>query len=298
MNPLMKYPVFVTDQVLTADNLNEVVEYLNRQNLSTRRNLIGTGVACGLEVRSDLKTVVHISCGSGVTSMGHLIHIPQLELTHYRKYSDQGGTPYAPFLKNDGTQFDLWELLTGTEFLEADDPSNDKIIDGNSAFELKEMAVVLFLELIDKDLDNCIDEGCDDKGIARIFKLRKLLIRKNDLIKIIRKSVSGPSATSPLSEAELFSMATPACSLDQVKAHRLHYHLSDLSGLNLAQINSLDKLYASYEAILKKDVPEISQALSESYTLYEDELSAFIPVEILSRALIPPQLRAIRFTSS
>ncbi len=44
------YPEFVADQVLTADHLNELFDYLDEQDRLTRRCLIGIGIVCGLEV--------------------------------------------------------------------------------------------------------------------------------------------------------------------------------------------------------------------------------------------------------
>ena len=43
------YPVFEANQVLTNAHLNDLFEYLDEQTRLTRANLIGIGIACGLE---------------------------------------------------------------------------------------------------------------------------------------------------------------------------------------------------------------------------------------------------------
>ncbi|MDB4582351.1 hypothetical protein N9164_04300 [Draconibacterium sp.] len=274
MNPLIKYPVFVPEQVLTADSLNTVVEYLNEQNLSTRRNLIGIGIVCGLDVSSDLKKYVKISCGSGVTSLGLLINIPEQNTLYYRKFKDMAKPPYEKFIDKNDKQYKLWELLTEKEYKEADDPVNDKKLEDTSEFKLKNLAVLLYLEKIDKDLDNCIDEGCDEKGILRLFNLRKLLIKKTDLVKIIGndKIFNTAERVAAVREQEIFEELHPACALPEVVTHRLNYNLSDLTSLGLSNINSWAKLKKAFLDVVQTDIVKIGEALYKSYNLYKDEL--------------------------
>src|SRR4029450_9643723 len=100
MNPTeVIYPVFEANQVLTNEHLNDLFEYLDEQTRLTRSNLIGIGIACGLEVAFEEPGTVHLSSGCGVTSQGYLIVEPKdLDLAFVRSYTlPEGG--YPPFVK-------------------------------------------------------------------------------------------------------------------------------------------------------------------------------------------------------
>ena len=86
MNPTeVTYPVFEANQVLTNAHLNDLFEYLDEQTRLTRSNLIGIGIACGLEVTFEAPGTVHLSKGCGVTSQGYLIVEPtDLDLAFVR----------------------------------------------------------------------------------------------------------------------------------------------------------------------------------------------------------------------
>src|SRR5262245_39986219 len=116
MNPTeVTYPVFEANQVLTNAHLNDLFEYLDEQTRLTRSNLIGIGIACGLEVAFEAPGTVHLSKGCGVTSQGYLIVEPtDLDLAFVRSYKLPIECGYPPFIEpgaNPAVQFDLWELF-------------------------------------------------------------------------------------------------------------------------------------------------------------------------------------------
>ncbi|BAY29889.1 hypothetical protein NIES2107_17330 [Nostoc carneum NIES-2107] len=90
MNTIIKnisYPIFTPNQVLTKDDLNQVVNYLDGQNRLTRAYLIGTGIVWGMDLSStfdNTKAQIQISAGCGITSEGYLISVPITILTHYK----------------------------------------------------------------------------------------------------------------------------------------------------------------------------------------------------------------------
>src|SRR5438045_785733 len=86
MTTYSSYPFFVADQVLMADHLNEIVEYLDVQERLTRNRLIGIGIVCGLELRVT-PSKIDISKGCGVTSEGYLITLEDSSYTHYKPYA-------------------------------------------------------------------------------------------------------------------------------------------------------------------------------------------------------------------
>jgi hypothetical protein len=175
------YPVFEANQVLTNAHLNELFEYLDEQDRLTRANLIGIGIACGLEVEFEAPGTVHLSKGCGVTSEGYLIVEPEdLELITVRPYQLPIEYGYPPFVDSGPPveQYHLWEL-----FDDEDVPGGEPL--DTSGLVLEEMAVVLFLELRKDGLRNCSPNNCDDRGAEVTATVRRLLIDVADLHAVI-----------------------------------------------------------------------------------------------------------------
>ncbi len=179
----LTYPLFEANQVLTPGQLNDLVEYLDEQQRLTRANLIGIGVACGLEVGFDSSAAtISLSKGVGVTSEGYLIVEPaDVTLAHRRPYTLPKEYGYPPFLvpgSKPPEQFDVWELL------ETSGPGTTSLDDVPEA-ELAAQAVVLFLELRKDGLRNCSPNSCDDLGAQITGTVRRLLIGRDDLVRMI-----------------------------------------------------------------------------------------------------------------
>ncbi|MDJ0774878.1 MAG: hypothetical protein QNJ49_15865, partial [Mastigocoleus sp. MO_167.B18] len=90
------YPIFLPNQVLRNNDLNQLVEYLDSQNHLTRTHLIGMGIVAGMEVSSiytennanlntKLTAKIYVSPGCGMTSEGNVIDFTsKIQLTHYQ----------------------------------------------------------------------------------------------------------------------------------------------------------------------------------------------------------------------
>lgn len=168
------YPHFVADQVLTANHLNELFNYLDDQERLTRNHLIGIGIVCGLELSSS-NTQIIISKGCGVTSDGYLIiQDTAATYTHYRNYTISNDlkdtTPYNQFIPPASLQ-----LLTGVT-----DAGTDKPLAG-APINRQDYAVVLLLEKKTTDLKNCTTNDCDDKGEKVELVVKPLLVLKSKL---------------------------------------------------------------------------------------------------------------------
>lgn len=188
-NP-MEYIVFEPDQVLTNDHLNETFNYLDQQNRWTRNKLIGIGIVCGFEIVLNTG-VIEVTKGCGVTSQGYLITQNTSRYTYFLPYAaidvpndlpfiyDKGDLPfYKPFC----TGRKVWQLLTDDEFnaLENAQKLKAKTL-SSAAANLSNYAVVLFLEARETDLKNCDTQDCNNKGEKMAFKVKPLLVAKNDL---------------------------------------------------------------------------------------------------------------------
>lgn len=158
MNTIIKnisYPIFTPNQVLTKDDLNQVVNYLDGQNRLTRAYLIGTGIVWGMDLSSTFdatKAQIQISAGCGITSEGYLISLPTTILTHYR--SDQ--------------------LVS--EVLFAPTPQKDEAVNATS---LKNYKVI---ELFDQSAANLLALNQDPNGTLRNEATFKEFLSKHVLV--------------------------------------------------------------------------------------------------------------------
>ncbi|HNX56294.1 MAG TPA: hypothetical protein PKO30_11965, partial [Prolixibacteraceae bacterium] len=70
-----QYRSFTDDQVLTADQLNTLVNYFQDQQRLTRVCLNGVGIVCGLKVSIGTGNEVTVTQGCGITTDGDLIRL-------------------------------------------------------------------------------------------------------------------------------------------------------------------------------------------------------------------------------
>jgi len=248
------YPVFEKNQILTAEQLNELTNYLEKQERLTRRKLVGIGVLCGLEVKTTLtpEPTVMISKGCGITAEGYLITTDECTLTRYKPYTEP--TKYSPFWKEDDTQIPLSELLP--EVVE----NEDETIQDLTEAHLKDKVVLLYLERKEVDLDTCTGEGCNELGIHVELCLKKLLIIKSDLESIIENAYDFPAGTN------LDKKLNARFQLPEVNIGRAN-NLQNIG----SEIESED-IHAFYVSLVKPVLGNLENALGESYERFSDIL--------------------------
>jgi hypothetical protein len=167
------YPLFEVNQVLSADHLNRLHDRLDEQNRLTRATLHGIGIVCGLEVsmsKSGGKATISISKGYGVTSEGYAVVIGDEGFRADRCRSLEVKDDYKPLLLDDAEGAkDIVELL------DSDHEHYDEGVTIDAA-KATEMAVVLYVELLETSLKTCTPGSCDDKGKKVTVSVRKLLV--------------------------------------------------------------------------------------------------------------------------
>jgi len=118
-----QYRSFVDDQVLTADQLNTLIDYFQDQGRLSRVVLNGVGIVCGFRLSVNASKEIVVSQGAGVTTDGDLIQLNQpdsttgaptidiqnIKYTHYKVYEDTV-VKYQPFFKNEA-QLAVYELI-------------------------------------------------------------------------------------------------------------------------------------------------------------------------------------------
>ena len=180
MDATSKFPIYQADQVLSADHLNQSLAYLEKHDRLSRRLLHGIGIVCGLEF-SVADGVLSITKGCGISSEGYLLSLEEgLALTQVRDYIPPYPPKYNPFYEGSDKPFKLWEAVVDTE-------AEGQNLQPLSKLNLQDKVLLLYLEMFDKDLKDCVGDDCDNMGMVRQFTLRPLIISTQDLIKIFNQ---------------------------------------------------------------------------------------------------------------
>lgn len=183
----MSYPIFELNQTLSHHDLNNLFKYLNKQDLLTRANLVGTGIISGLEATFDEKeNWIRISKGCGITSEGYLIFVP--EDKYYRYYNKFEGNllSCAKLPTITGTHYELDNTLR-TEGI---------IIDKDT---LTKNVVALHYEEIDQQASCCSIK--DNRGSSNIVTIRVLLVPNGNIPKndsLLSRSIVNEKISTPI----------------------------------------------------------------------------------------------------
>lgn len=192
-------PEFESRQVLTSDELNWLTSYLDSQNRLSRRMLIGCGLIGGLQVKL-LNNSIQISNGLAITSAGHIVKLQHPDsITTYTKIKnytqnekDKLAFPYLcdtddlqqNYSKSVDNPSIYFPGFTGevSELFE-DTVNNVPLLQANS---VTGKVVMLFAEIIQKELKDCEDDNCQERGKKYIFNSKALLINQADAIKLLQ----------------------------------------------------------------------------------------------------------------
>ncbi|HEY9046757.1 MAG TPA: hypothetical protein VIN08_12720, partial [Ohtaekwangia sp.] len=255
------YSNFQPDQILTADNLNHIFDFLYLQERLTRTNLIGIGIVCGLAVsRSADGKSVTITKGTAVTSHGYLM-AHGIENSNdpvvYKKYRNFDAKKeefyYDVFInKSDNSQkYALWELVAKEDEINTDSELSAGFLDSK--------VCLLFYEVLDEKAKNCDPTSCDDKGVKVYVNVRKLLVSILDADKIIAECNAKANASG---SGELFP---DLFTLPEIKLPKF-----DVPATTLETANDV---YEAYQQVFtKKFVESTGETLKLAYTAFKPML--------------------------
>jgi hypothetical protein len=257
------FPVFVANQVLTSQHLNDVFDYLDQQTRQTRSHLIGIGIVCGLQIQLDSTgTAVLLSKGCGVTSEGYLITEPNdVSLAAYRNYILPTDLNYPSFTDAATSKpYTMWELFPDGE-------PNTTLLSSPANF-LAGKAGLLFLELKKLGLRNCSPNNCDDKGSQVTATVRRLLIGSADLDAII---AAANALGSGLTSSDLDAALTTRLNLPDLRLLRF-----DVPNANPVTSNDV---YAGFLRIFRTTglAHAMGNALSAAYAAFKPLLDGANP---------------------
>jgi hypothetical protein len=270
MKPIQEsYPFFEANQVLTSSHLNQLFDYLDEQERLTRANLIGIGIECGLEIRSETigsDKVIHLHKGCGVGSAGYqMVEPDDVTLVSYKKYTLPVEVDYPQLKYESGgkmVQYPLWELFPAGE------PNAVSLTKEPTFTDNK--AVILFLELKKEGLRNCSANNCDDKGGLVTATVRRLLIGFDDLAKIIAVSNQlGTEYTATDIETALLSRIN----LPDIRLPR--YNVP-----NSAPVTT-NEVYAAFLTVFQKNrvASAMGKALSAAYKAFTPLVHEIYPTD-------------------
>ncbi len=245
------YPVFETNQILTSTQLNKVRSFLDDQNRTTRTDLTGTGIICGLEYEKSGNNII-IYSGYGISSEGYLISLSnKTAFNKYKSFSLKEIDKYEPWAKK--AKNDQYYMADIKELVPANltDDNTEKLENLN---DLSKWVVVAFLHFDDTRYQTCTGNDCDNKGIKRKIIVKFLLVKKEDLSEVdIDKALTLKNQISELRINRLNCKAP--ISLQNVDTNKkLHNeYLNAITGINKTLSKEIRNAYKIYGRKLAMD---------------------------------------------
>ena len=176
-DPVPDFKYFAEDQILTAGDLNRVVDFLDRQDRMTRSYTLGIGVVCGLEPGLQAFNRISVTRGAAVTSDGDLLVIDQDTLyTHFADFKD-ADAKYPQFRKANGQIIPMWELSTEAG------PGRSSLTQFESAGnpDISSLVAMLYLESFIEPEEECEGQDCDKRGDRQVRNLKVMLVKQSDV---------------------------------------------------------------------------------------------------------------------
>jgi hypothetical protein len=257
----LEYSRFIKDQVLTEVQLNEIIDFFEDQNRLTRTCLIGVGIVCGLNVKSNNQEV-RLSAGVAVTTDGDLIRLENTTYKYFTEYKAPDECKYDPFYYQSGGRekmVTLLELLTSDQRDELVKNTNAKVFGiSELAARIPNWVALLYLEYFSRKPEKCTPTNCDNLGSRQVARPRILALSRSDMDQIIRKEEGetiGDSIFSRYHAAE-----TEFAKLPVVAARRVI--------LNNAVTLTHSTLAGAYCTTVKKGSEELCEAISLLYRTF------------------------------
>jgi hypothetical protein len=178
--PKTSFNFFEDNQVLTAEQLNKVVQYFDYQERITRARLTGVGIVCGLNVVFE-RNAITVTKGVGVTSDGDMIVLEEdRTLVSARILNDQKAN-YAPFqkLKDASGALRIWELTATAATDDGEITALGSFFDARSR-RPQDFVILAYLSQHLHDTDQCSSDECENKGLIHVSDLKFLAVTKAD----------------------------------------------------------------------------------------------------------------------
>ncbi|MBL4676742.1 MAG: hypothetical protein JKY70_11150 [Mucilaginibacter sp.] len=205
-----RFTIFENDQVLTADQLNDLFNYLDAQSRLTRARSIGVGIIHGLEIGLIESKHVVVSSGTAITTDGDLLNFDyDQEFDQYAVFEDLNAQ-YPYFRSDAAAPIPMFELRD-SRVVGAVPGSDLAGLEAATGTVFTDYAGILYLDDYNNDPDLCTGTDCDNKGVIAVKDLKVLLIHKNNLGALLQ---SMPAVNSDYFSLEDLNIPRVAISTD------------------------------------------------------------------------------------
>src|ERR1044072_247287 len=168
LNSPTHYPVFKKGQPLRSDDLNDLISYLEAEELDTRVFLIGTGIFYGLMPSWNAnEKQLELTPGAGVTSDGFLLAKDGFTSLVYKGIQGESNIPYG----NNKT-IPVYVLTTAST-------DNDKL---ENLITQQQAIVMLRLKAEDTTKSDCLS-SYDNNSVRKDISVEVVVALKTDLEK-------------------------------------------------------------------------------------------------------------------
>lgn len=177
------YHRFVDNQVLTDNQLNEVLDHINFQDKLTRTGMVGVGILCGLNITTQGNTI-QLNHGIAITTDGDLLKKKSTTYKGFKEFKDES-VKYGHFLQGEKS-ISLYELEENTS---ASDVTALSQFQSKTGIAKESMVAILYLETFLKEAEDCSPKDCDAQGREVAQNLR-VLVTSLDLAKTVTEKDS------------------------------------------------------------------------------------------------------------
>lgn len=244
-----RFTIFENNQVLTADQLNDLFNYLDVQTRTTRTRAIGVGIICGLEMGVLENRHLVLSRGAAITTDGDLLTFDfDQEFDQYEVFEDLNAK-YPYFQLDTNQRIPLFELRN-SQLVGAVPGLELSALESTTGTAFKDYVGILYLEDYDNDPDLCTGTDCDNKGVTAVKDLKVLLVHKSNARTLLQ--------TMPAMNKDYFA-------LDDIQIPRVMVSTA---------IDTFSELNASFNNVLtiKDDIKaKLIKAYQICQTVIEDE---------------------------
>lgn len=180
-----RFTIFENDQVLTADQLNDLFNYLDVQTRLTRTRAIGVGIICGLKIGALENKNMVVSKGAAITTDGDMLHIDDdREFDQYEAFEDVNAK-YPYFRTVNDLMIPVFELSNSRT--PGVIPANPlSVFEETTLTSFKDYVGILYLEDYKNDPDICTGTDCDNKGAEAAKELKVLLVHINNMRQLLQ----------------------------------------------------------------------------------------------------------------
>lgn len=234
-----RFTIFENNQVLTADQLNDLFKYLDVQTRTTRTRAIGVGIICGLEIGVLENKHLVLSRGTAITTDGDLISIDfDQEFDQYQEFEDLNAR-YPHFQLDTNQRIPLFELRN-SQLVDSIPGLELASLENSTGTAFKDYVGILYLEDYDHDADLCTGTDCDNKGVTAVKEVKVLLVHVTNVRTLLQ--------------------SMPTMNKDYFNLEDIHIPRVKVS----TSIDTVSELNASFNNVLSiKD--EIKTKLSKAY---------------------------------